>query len=123
MQKLKSGIFSGVKGVVIALLFSLVSVLLFALAIDIFNLPLTIIKPINCILKILAVIIGSLFVINGEKGLIKGAALGGVISFLSFLLFGSIGGEISYSLNLLWEVLLGATIGGIAGVVAVAIKR
>ena len=123
MAKLQGKLLYGVKGVVVALLFSLASVLLFALAIDLFNLPLTIIKPINCILKILAVVIGSLFAIKQDKGLIKGVALGGIISFLSFLLFGSIGGEISFNLNLLWEVLLGATIGGISGVVATSLKR
>ena len=46
-----SGFLSGVKGVVVSLIFSMISVLIFALVIDLFSLPLSVIKPVNCILK------------------------------------------------------------------------
>ncbi len=122
MSKL-GGFLSGVKGVVIALIFSMISVLIFALVIDLFSLPLSAIKPVNCILKILAVAIGTLFSVKEDKGLIKGVVMGLIISFSAFLLFGTIGGDISFSMSFLWELLLGAAIGAISGIASVALKR
>ena len=119
----KLSFLSGVKGVVIALIFSMVGALLFALVIDLFSLPLSVIKPVNLILKILAVIIGTLFAVEGNKGLLKGVIMGLLISFSAFLLFGSIGGEISFSLPFLWELLLGAVVGAISGITSVALKK
>ncbi len=123
MSNFKYGILSGVKGVVIALLFSLISVLVFALVIDLFSLPVSSIKPVNCILKIIAVCLGTIFSVSGDKGLIKGMILGALISLSAYLLFGSIGGKVDFNLDFLWEVLLGLTIGGISGIIAVAIKK
>lgn len=123
MVNLAKGSLVFVKGVIISLVFSLVSVLLFALIIELFNLPLTVVKPVNCILKILAVCIGTLFAVKEGKGLIKGVTLGLIISFATFLLFGTIGGEINFSLPFLWELLLGGAVGGISGIIAIAIKK
>ncbi len=123
MSNIKYGLLSGVKGVVIALLFSLISVLIFALIIDLFNLPLSTIKPVNCILKIIAVCIGTIFAVKGDKGLVKGMLLGAIISLSAYLLFGSIGGKIDFNLTFLWELLLGVAIGGVSGIIAVAVKR
>lgn len=122
MSKL-SGVLSGVKGVVIALIFSMISVLVFALIIDLFSIPLSAIKPVNCILKILAVVIGTLFSVKEDKGLIKGIIMGILISFSAFLLFGTIGGDIDFSISLLWELLLGGAIGAISGIASVALKK
>ena len=119
----KSSVLIGVKGVVVALIFSMISVLIFALVMDLFSLPLSVIKPVNCILKILAVIIGTLFAVRGSKGFIKGAIMGFLISFSAFLLFGTIGGEIEFSLSFLWELLLGIVVGAISGVVSVSLKK
>ena len=123
MVNLAKGSLAFVKGVVIALIFSLISVLIFALVIELFSLPLTAIKPVNCILKIIAVCLGTLFAVREDKGLIKGVISGILISFFTFLLFGTISGEINFSLPLLWELLLGGAVGSIVGIVAVAIKR
>ena len=114
---------SGVKGVVVALIFSMICVLLFALAIDLFSLPLSVIKPVNLILKILAVVIGTLFAVKDNKGLFKGIIMGLAISFSAFLLFGTIGGEIEFSLPFLWELLLGMVVGAISGIASVALKK
>ena len=119
----KLSFLSGVKGVVIALIFSMVGALLFALVIDLFSLPLSVIKPVNCILKILAVVIGTLVAVKDSKGLIKGIIMGLAISFSAFLLFGTIGGEISFSLSFLWELLLGIVVGAISGMTAIALKK
>ena len=118
-----SGFLSGLKGVVVALIFSMISVLIFALVIELFSLPLSVIKPVNCILKILAVVIGTLFAVKDNKGLVKGVIMGLAISFSAFLLFGTIGGEIEFSLSFLWELLLGMVIGAISGIASVAIKK
>ncbi len=123
MYSVKNLLISGCKGVVVALIFSLISVLLFALVIELFNVPLSAIKPVNLILKILAVFIGVLIAVKENKPILKGFVMGLIISFSAFLLFGTIGGDVSFSLSLLWELLLGAFIGAISGVVAVALKK
>ena len=123
MSNFKYEILSGIKGVVVALLFSLISVLIFALVIDLCNLSLSTIKPVNCILKIIAVMLGTIFAVRGERGIIKGAIMGAIISFSAFLLFGTIGGSIEFSLSLFWEVLLGMAMGAIAGIIAVVLKK
>ena len=123
MYSFKNQLVSSLKGVVVALIFSLISVLIFALIIEISNVPLNAIKPINLVLKILAVFLGVLVGVKDNKPLIRGFILGAIIIFVSFLLFGTIGGEISFSLGFLWELLLGGFIGAISGVVALGLKK
>ena len=123
MYSVKEVIVSSLKGIVVSLLFSLISVLLFALCIELFSIPLSAIKPTNCVLKIVSVFLGVLVSVKENKGLIKGFVLGLIISFASFLLFGTIGGEINFSLDFFWELLLGGVIGAISGIVAVALKK
>ena len=118
----RSGLYF-IKGLIVALIFSLISVLVFALIIELCNLPLTAIKPVNCIIKIIAVCLGTLFSVKENMGLIKGVFSGFLISFFTFLLFCTISGDVNFSLPLLWEILLGGAVGGIVGIVAVAIKR
>ena len=64
--------FNLVKAVLISLIFSCVSILIFALVLYLFSIPNEAIKPVNCLIKVMATFIGCFFSIKGEKGFIKG---------------------------------------------------
>jgi len=123
MSETKYTLLQFLKGTVIAIIFSLLSVLIFAFIIKVFSLPIKSVKPIVTTLKILAVALGVLLSVRGEKGLLKGALLGVIIIFTAFILFSIIGGGFEFSLNFLWELLLGAGVGAISGIFAVNLKR
>ena len=115
--------FNLVKAVLISLIFSCVSILIFALVLYLFSIPNEAVKPVNCLIKVLAVFIGCFFSIKGEKGLIKGLIYGGIITVTAFLFFSLLGGEFTFGISFLWEVLLGLTVGAVAGIVTVNKKN
>lgn len=123
MPNFKSTLFSGLKGIVVALLFSVVAVLIFAFLLSAFNITSSVIKPVNVFIKIVSVFLGVLVSVRGEKGLLKGAILGAIIIALSLLLFRIIGGEQTVSSGIIWELLLGTALGAIAGIFSVNLKK
>lgn len=123
MTDFKSVSLNFLKGLIIALLFSLVAVLVFAGVIQICSVPLKAIKPITVIIKIIAVAVGTLTSVKGEKGLLKGAILGALIILISFIVFSIIGSGFTFNISLLWELLLGVAVGGISGIFSVNLKK
>ena len=119
MFESKNTFLSLLKAVVISILFSLLAVLLFAFIISVCSLDGVVIKPVNYLIKCLAVFLGCFFSIKGEKGLIKGALFGGVISIICYIVFSLISSSFTFSLTLLWDVLLGVSIGAVTGIVTV----
>lgn len=119
---MRTHVFQVLKSVLAAVLISLFFVLLFTVIIQLFALPAEVIKPVNQVFKILAIVAGGLLFIRGDKGLIKGAIYGLAAVILTFLLFGAISGSLSVSWKFPLEILLGAVAGGITGVIAVNIK-
>lgn len=115
-------IFQILKAVLAAVLFSLAFVLIFTVVIQLFCLPSEVIKPVNQVFKILAIVCGGLIFIRGDKGLIKGAIYGVSAVLITFLLFGAISLSLSFSWKTIIELLLGAVAGAITGVIAVNIK-
>ncbi|MBR6736899.1 MAG: TIGR04086 family membrane protein [Clostridia bacterium] len=111
------------KGVLSSLAFSLVCVLIFAMLSAIFSFGEKVILPVNTIIKILAVFIGTVISVSGEKGLLKGALTGALIVVLNYLLFSLIGGSLTFTLRFLWEILLGLVIGALSGIIAVNVKK
>lgn len=123
MSSIKDYLLTVLKGTVIALLLSLILVLLFAFLIQVFSIPLTAIKPVNMVLKIIAVFVGVFFSVKDDKGLIKGAITGIVIIFFTFLLYSIIGRNLYFTSSLIWELLLGGAVGAIAGILAVSFRK
>jgi len=101
----------------------LISVLLFALAIKIFSISSSVIKPVNTIIKAAAITLGCIFSVCGEKGYLKGALTGVIGVAATFLLFSAIGGELSLSWKILLELLFGGIVGAIGGIIAVNIRK
>ena len=115
-------IFQILKAVLAAVLFSLAFVLIFTVIIQLFNLPAQVIRPVNQIFKILAIVCGGLIFIRGEKGLLKGAIYGVSAVLITFLLFGLISMSLSFTWKTAVELLIGAAAGAITGVIAVNLK-
>lgn len=112
-----------IKGVLISVAFSLFCVLILAMLGAIFSISETVISIITVIIKVLAVLIGVFIAVSGEKGLLKGAFYGLIIIAVNYVLFSIIGGGFSFTLKVLWELLLGLTVGAVAGIIAVNLKK
>ncbi len=123
MCNLKDYLLTILKGTVIALLLSLIFVLIFAFIIQAFSLPMSAIKPVNVVLKMIAVFVGVFFSVKEDKGLVKGLLTGIVIIFFAFLLFGLLGKNLYFTWSLVWELLLGGAIGSVAGILSVGFRR
>ena len=112
-----------IKAVVISLIFSLTSILLFAVILSAFSLPNAVIKPVNYLIKSLSVVLGCFFSVKGEKGAIKGFIIGAVIILICYLVFSLTSCNFSLDISLIWDVLLGGVIGAVTGIVLVNKKR
>ena len=112
-----------IKGALIALSISLVSICVFAFLLRFFEISADLIKPINQIIKIISVLIGTFMSLKNikEMGLITGFFIGVLYSFLAFLIFSILNGSISFNPSLLNDILFGGISGAIAGVFAVNI--
>jgi putative membrane protein (TIGR04086 family) len=112
-----------IKGVIISLIISLCLVLIFALFIKLFSFSDATTKPINYVIKIVAVFVGGFLAINGDQGFLKGVIIGVVSLLTAYLLFGVLGGGLKVGVSVIWEILLGATIGAFSGIIAVNFKN
>ncbi len=118
-ERTNNDFFQVAKGVGVALAFSLIAVIIFASVLRFTTIPSNAVYPVNQTIKIIAVCIGSLLFIRGEKGLIKGLLLAGVYTMLSYLTFSSLGGDFSLAWTIFVELALSLLAGGICGVIAV----
>ena len=123
MTDFKSVTLEFLKGLIISLILSLILVLIFAGVNQAFSVPIKVIKPVTIIIKILSVAVGVLFSVKGERGLLKGAILGLIITIISQILFSILGSGFSFTLSILWEILLGLGVGAIFGAISVNLKK
>ncbi len=107
------------KATVIALVYSLFAILLFAIILNFCSFDQVVIKPVNYLIKVLAVFLGCYFSIKNGKGLIKGAIYGLVITIICFFVFALISKSLNFNIYLLWDMLLGVAIGAITGIIKV----
>ena len=87
---MRTNIFQVLKAVLASVLISLAFVLVFTLIIQLFSLPMNVVKPVNQVFKIISIVAGGLIFIRGEKGLVKGLIYGVIAVLLTYLLFGLI---------------------------------
>lgn len=118
-----NGFFCIVKAVGFALAFSLLSVVIFAVVLQTTSLGERAIYPINQTIKGVAIALGVLLFIRGEKGWLKGIGAGLLFTALSYLAFSAIGGDFSLSWLILLELFLAALVGAISGSLAVNLHR
>ena len=103
------------KGVVIAVLITLVSVLIFAFVLSVANLPDKVIKPTNQFIKTLSVLFAVLFTAREGRFLIKGGLIGLLSAFFTVLLFALIASYVVTFLTVLLDLAFGFLTGLISG--------
>jgi putative membrane protein (TIGR04086 family) len=117
------GFFTVVKAVGLALAVSLLGAVIFAVVLRVGNLDEKIVYPVNQVLKGLAVAVGTLVCVRGEKGWLKGGGAGLLFTAVSYLAFSALGGDFSLSWLIFVELAVAFFIGGIGGALAVNLKK
>ena len=112
-----------IKGVITAVAVTLIAVLAFALVLSLTNLSDGIIKPVNQFIKLASVFCGAAVAVKDDKGFPKGAAIGAASSVLTFLVFGLIGGGLSFGAGLFIDIACAAVMGGLSGAIAIIRKK
>lgn len=105
------------KGVIIALLITLVSVLIFALILSLASLSDKIIKPINQFIKLISVFFGCFLSVRNSRFILKGGLIGLLSALLSGLLFALIAGSGLTFLTLLIDLIFATVMGAISGAI------
>ena len=113
------------KGVMVAVCISLVLVLLFAFLLKFTNIPESIIKPVNQVIKGLSILMGVFVGLKRKKelGLVSGLLIGLIYTIAAFLVFSCLGGVFAFDLTLLTDLLFGAVMGAICGIICVNLKK
>ena len=125
-KKSSGGVFASVaKGTLIALSTSLILVLIFAFLLKFTNIPDSAIRPINQVVKGVSVFAGVFVGMKKVKelGLVSGLLIGIFYTILAFLVFSILGGMFVFDLTLLTDVVFGAIIGAICGIICVNLKK
>ena len=117
------GIFTVVKAAGLALALSLLGAVIFAVLLRVCNFKDGVIYPVNQTIKGLAIAVGSLVCIRGEKGWLKGGGAGLLFAGLSYLAFSALGGDFTLSWLIFAELALAFLVGGIGGTLAVNLKK
>lgn len=118
-----SVIFRIIKGVGLALAFSFLAAVVLANVLQFSPLPDKVIYPVNQTVKVLAVILGALVFVRGEKGLVQGVAIGALFTALSYLTFSALGGDFSLSWTIFAELALSLFAGAVSGAIAVNLRK
>lgn len=113
------------KGVIISLSISLVSILVFAFILKFTNISDSFITPINQIIKGLSIFLGTFLGLKKEKkmGLISGLLIGMIYTLLAFVIFSALNGSFVFSRTLITDFCFGGIIGAICGIICVNIKK
>ncbi len=118
-----NGLFQIIKGAGLALAFSFLATIIFANVLRFTPVPNKVIYPVNQTVKVIAIALGTLVFVRGEKGFLKGIAIAFAFTALSYLVFSAIGGDFSLSWILFIELFIALLTGVVCGALAVNIKR
>ncbi len=113
------------KGSITAVSITLVLILLFALLLRFTNISDKVIMPVNQVIKVVSIFFGvySALKYHKEKGWVKGMLIGLTYSVLAFVVFAILSSSINFGWSTLLDVIFGAIVGGIVGVIVVNMKR
>ena len=113
------------KGTLISLCISLILVLVFAYLLKFTNIPESIIFPINQVIKGISIFLGVFISLRKSKelGLVSGLLIGLIYTILAFLVFSILAGTFTFDITLLTDIVFGAIIGAICGIISVNIKK
>ena len=124
MQSSRSdGIFGILKSVALALGFSVLTTVIFAVILRVAPIPEQAVYPVTQTLKVLSIIVGTMAFTRGEKGWLKGGGIALIFTALSYVAYSAIGGVFTVSWFILVEILISLAAGILSGVLAVNVKR
>ena len=124
MQNETGGVFFHIiKGVGLALAVALLGVVILASVQTILPMQSGVVYTINQVLKLVALGLGVLVFVRGERGFLQGIAIGLLFTALSYLAFSALGGSFALSWLIFIELLLAVVVGGLCGGVAVNLRR
>ena len=118
-----NGLFQILKGAFLALAVSFLATVIFANILRFTPLPDKVIYPVNQTVKVVAIAIGTLAFVRGEKGFLKGIAVALIFTALSYLAFSAIGGDFSVSWLIFAELFIAVLSGIVCGAIAVNLRR
>lgn len=120
----KNKVLNLVKAVAISLILTLGLILIFALLLKFCNISEKAIYPVNLFIKAASITVGTLILTkDGTAGFIKGLIFGLVFSVCAFILFSLMLGSFSFSMGVLIDLIFGAAVGAIVGVIRVNFKK
>lgn len=124
-QKDYSVLFGIIKGSLIALCISLLGVLIFAFILRFVPIADSVISPVNQVIKGVSIFLGTILGLRKvrEMGLVSGILIGFLYSCFAFLTFSILSRDFAFDMSLLNDILFGAIIGGICGIIAVNLKK
>ena len=123
MEKTKNNILlQTAKAILLAIIFNLAYVLLFAGVLKIFNLDNNTIKLINQVAKIIILLTVGIICISGEKKIIKGLLFGLLTLTISYIIFILLSSQAIVPKDLCIEIVFGTIVGTITGVVVKILK-
>ena len=111
------------RGVITAVLTTLICVLAFALVLNFTSLGDDAILPVNQAIKVLAIFLGCFFALKYERSFIKGGLIGLLSTIFTFLIFALISGGQNFGWGVLIDLVFGFLIGGISGLITARVKR
>ena len=113
------------KGMLVAVCVSLILVLLFAFILKFTNIPESTIKPVNQVIKGLSILIGVFIALKKSKdlGLVSGLLIGFLYTIVAFVIFSCLGGVFAFDITFLTDILFGAVMGAICGIICVNLKK
>lgn len=111
------------KGVLIALSFSIVCILIFAMILKFVDMNTNWIVNINQIIKVLSILIACIIMSKKEKvNLVSAMILGICYSIISFFVFSALSGHFTFDYTLLFNIIFAGIIGLICGVIIKGLK-
>ncbi|MBQ4090598.1 MAG: TIGR04086 family membrane protein [Clostridia bacterium] len=125
MKRRRTGIVIALlKGLVIAVVATLLGMLIMAAAVIFIGMGDGAIRIVNQILKIFAAALGTFIAVGrgGERGLITGACVGAVYAVAGYVLYICLGGAVFDAVELMGEMTICAAAGAVTGVVCANAK-
>lgn len=120
----KKDFFEIFKGVLFAVIISLLTVMLFAVIVKFANLSAKAVRIVNIFLKIISIFFGTLLAIkSGRQGLFKGSVIGLFFVLISYLIFSLINGSFAINPLTAFDIIFCLIAGLLSGIFTVNVRR
>lgn len=120
----KKDFFEMFKGILFAILISLLTVIIFAVVVKFANLSAKAVQIVNIFLKIISIFFGTLLAIkSGKQGLFKGCIIGLFFVLISYLIFSLINGSFAVNPLTAFDVIFCLIAGLLSGIFTVNVRK